>query len=76
MGRDSGALVRDGRAQLGGVGWPPERAAEVIGCSVDHVRALCRIGHLVAVRERRRWFIDPGSARSYLVRRQRERGGA
>lgn len=50
--------------------WSPEEAARAIGCTPDHVRALCRSGALMAVHERRLWFIAPDSARRYMLRRQ------
>lgn len=53
--------------------WPPEKAAELLGVSPDHVRHLCREGSLTAVQERRRWWVSPASVRSYLARRTRER---
>jgi hypothetical protein len=71
MSRSSDAYAPRAQASLAGVGWSPERAADVIGVTPDHVRHLCRSGQLIAMRERRRWFLDPGSVRSYVARRAR-----
>lgn len=61
---------------LPGGSWGPDYAAEVIGCTPDHVRDLCRRGQLTAVRRYRRWYIAPDSVRAYVARpRRRERRG-
>lgn len=73
MARLSDAFAPTSKGQLAGVGWSPERAADVLGVTASHVRDLARAGELVAVRERRRWYLDPASVRSYLARQQRRR---
>lgn len=50
-------------------GWSPERAADVLGVTPDHVRLLCRRGQLAAVTERGLWFIDPDSVRQRVAAR-------
>lgn len=55
--------------------WSPEKAAELLGCTPDHVRLLCRRGELQAIRERRRWYVEPNSVRRRLqLRAQGELG--
>lgn len=54
----------------------PAWAADVLGCTDQHVRDLCRRGELVAVRKGRRWYIDADSVRRRAGRRaQGQLGG-
>lgn len=65
------------RVRLGGWSprevWSPEQAAELLGCTPDHVRLLLRRGDLQGILERRRWYVDPDSVRRRVARRQQGR---
>lgn len=58
------------------LGLSPDDAALIIGCTPDHVRLLCRMGQLTAVRVRQRWFVDPESARRYSREKARKQDAA
>lgn len=52
--------------------WSPEKAAEVLGVTPDHVRLLLRRGDLQGILERRRWYVDPDSVRRRVARKHQQ----